>query len=143
MRETGTISCQPNISFLLLVHLPNRHTSFALFLSLSLFFLSFLLFSFLALSHYHPPTTNTLFLCLLLTIINAFVMPRVLRKKIVIIGDGACGKTSLLIVYQKGKFPEVNAIMVHVAWIPNTSLLRQRIALSTYSIRKLHYTDRA
>ncbi|KAI7886246.1 hypothetical protein K492DRAFT_203340 [Lichtheimia hyalospora FSU 10163] len=33
-------------------------------------------------------------------------MPRVLRKKIVIIGDGACGKTSLLIVYQKGKFPE-------------------------------------
>lgn len=36
-------------------------------------------------------------------------MPRVLRKKIVIIGDGACGKTSLLIVYQKGKFPEVNA----------------------------------
>lgn len=70
-------------------------------------------------------------------------MPRVLRKKIVIIGDGACGKTSLLIVYQKGKFPEVNAIMVYVAWIPNTSLLRQRIALSTYSIRKLHYTDRA
>jgi GTPase SAR1 family protein len=30
-----------------------------------------------------------------------------LRKKIVIVGDGACGKTSLLIVYQNGKFPEV------------------------------------
>lgn len=30
-----------------------------------------------------------------------------LRKKIVIVGDGACGKTSCLIVYQNGKFPEV------------------------------------
>ncbi|KAI8085757.1 small GTPase superfamily [Gilbertella persicaria] len=29
-----------------------------------------------------------------------------LRKKIVIVGDGTCGKTSLLIVYQNGKFPE-------------------------------------
>ena len=26
-------------------------------------------------------------------------------KKIVIIGDGACGKTSLLMVYTGGKFP--------------------------------------
>ncbi|KAI9491418.1 small GTPase superfamily [Zychaea mexicana] len=33
-------------------------------------------------------------------------MPRMLRKKIVIVGDGSTGKTSLLIVYQKGKFPE-------------------------------------
>ncbi|KAI9312133.1 small GTPase superfamily [Dichotomocladium elegans] len=33
-------------------------------------------------------------------------MTRLNRKKIVLIGDGACGKTSLLIVYQKGKFPE-------------------------------------
>lgn len=34
-------------------------------------------------------------------------MRTALRKKIVIVGDGACGKTSLLIVYQNGKFPEV------------------------------------
>ncbi|KAI8150090.1 small GTPase superfamily [Fennellomyces sp. T-0311] len=33
-------------------------------------------------------------------------MPRMLRKKVVVVGDGATGKTSLLIVYQKGKFPE-------------------------------------
>lgn len=33
------------------------------------------------------------------------------RKKIVIVGDGACGKTSLLIVYQNGRFPEVCLLM--------------------------------
>ncbi|ORY95351.1 small GTPase superfamily [Syncephalastrum racemosum] len=33
-------------------------------------------------------------------------MPRILRKKLVFIGDGACGKTSLLIVYQNGSFPQ-------------------------------------
>ena len=28
--------------------------------------------------------------------------------KIVIVGDGGCGKTSLLMVYAKGDFPEVS-----------------------------------
>ena len=29
------------------------------------------------------------------------------RKKLVIVGDGACGKTCLLIVFSKDEFPEV------------------------------------
>lgn len=30
-----------------------------------------------------------------------------MRKKLVIVGDGACGKTCLLIVFSKDQFPEV------------------------------------
>lgn len=30
-----------------------------------------------------------------------------LRRKLVIVGDGACGKTCLLIVFSKDQFPEV------------------------------------
>lgn len=31
--------------------------------------------------------------------------------KIVIVGDGGCGKTSLLMVYAKGDFPEVRFLI--------------------------------
>ncbi|ORZ20364.1 GTP-binding protein rhoA [Absidia repens] len=33
-------------------------------------------------------------------------MSSVIRKKLVIVGDGACGKTSLLMVHSQGKYPE-------------------------------------
>ena len=32
------------------------------------------------------------------------------RKKLVIVGDGACGKTCLLIVFSKDEFPEVRIL---------------------------------
>lgn len=34
---------------------------------------------------------------------------KVNELKIVIVGDGGCGKTSLLMVYAKGDFPEVRS----------------------------------
>lgn len=45
--------------------------------------------------------------------VNHFVMSffaesmTTIRKKLVIVGDGACGKTCLLIVFSKDQFPEV------------------------------------
>lgn len=34
-----------------------------------------------------------------------------IRKKLVIVGDGACGKTCLLIVFSKDQFPEVSIVI--------------------------------
>lgn len=33
--------------------------------------------------------------------------PRILQKKLVVCGDGACGKTSLLSVFTREYFPQV------------------------------------
>ena len=35
-----------------------------------------------------------------------------IRRKLVVVGDGACGKTSLLITFSKGHFPEVTDIII-------------------------------
>jgi GTPase SAR1 family protein len=56
-----------------------------------------------------------------------------LRKKIVIVGDGACGKTSLLIVYQNGKFPEVRDKMM-MRNNTKENDIKIRIEISAYSI---------
>lgn len=38
---------------------------------------------------------------------DTFLQMAAIRKKLVIVGDGACGKTCLLIVFSKDQFPEV------------------------------------
>uniref|UniRef100_A0A8C6TPG0 Ras homolog family member F n=1 Tax=Neogobius melanostomus TaxID=47308 RepID=A0A8C6TPG0_9GOBI len=52
--------------------------------------------------------------------------------KIVIVGDGGCGKTSLLMVYAKGDFPETYAPSVFEKYATTISLGGKEIRLNLY-----------
>ncbi|KAK2888320.1 rho-related GTP-binding protein RhoF [Channa argus] len=52
--------------------------------------------------------------------------------KIVIVGDGGCGKTSLLMVYAKGDFPEKYAPSVFEKYVTTISLGTKEIQLNLY-----------
>lgn len=51
-----------------------------------------------------PPKATSLQLCV--NVPNSVRMTKSIRKKLVIVGDGACGKTCLLLVFCKDYFPE-------------------------------------
>lgn len=70
--------------------------------------------------------------------------------KIVIVGDGGCGKTSLLMVYAKGDFPEKYAPSVFEKYVTTVSHGGKEIQLNLYDtagqedydrLRPLSYQD--
>ena len=54
-----------------------------------------------------------------------------IRKKLVIVGDGACGKTCLLIVFSKDQFPEVYVPTVFENYVADIEVDGKQVGGST------------
>ena len=55
-----------------------------------------------------------------------------IRKKLVIVGDGACGKTCLLIVFSKDQFPEVYVPTVFENYVADIEIDGKQIELALW-----------
>lgn len=54
-----------------------------------------------------------------------------IRKKLVIVGDGACGKTCLLIVFSKDQFPEVYVPTVFENYVADIEVDSKQVRMSS------------
>ncbi|CAG8531177.1 4220_t:CDS:2 [Paraglomus brasilianum] len=82
--------------------------------------------------------------------VKCFGGNKVLQRKLVILGDGACGKTSLLNVYTRGYFPQVYEPTVFENYVHDMWIDNQQIELSLWDtagqedfdrLRSLSYAD--
>ena len=51
------------------------------------------------------------------------------RKKLVIVGDGTCGKTCLLIVFSKDEFPEVYVPTVFENYVADIEVDNRQVTI--------------
>jgi GTPase SAR1 family protein len=55
-----------------------------------------------------------------------------IRKKLVIVGDGACGKTCLLIVFSKDQFPEVYVPTVFENYVADIEVDGKQVSVARF-----------
>lgn len=58
--------------------------------------------------------------------------PSSIRKKLVIIGDGGCGKKCLLVVYSKDKFPEIHVPTVFDIYVADIEVSGRLVELALW-----------
>lgn len=50
-----------------------------------------------------------------------------IRKKLVVVGDGACGKTCLMIVFSRDEFPEVHVPTVFETYVADIHVENKKV----------------